>query len=51
MMNIFSMTIFPFAAAPMIMHVGEFSDKEFRSIMEERKKLIPVWIKKMIAGK
>lgn len=51
MINIFSMTIFPFVAAPMIMYMGELSEKEFRSIMEERKKLIPVWIKKMITGK
>jgi AcrR family transcriptional regulator len=50
-MNIFSMSIFPFVAAPMIRWVGEFSEQEFIEIMQERKKLIPVWIKKMIAAK
>ncbi len=50
-MNIFSMTIFPFVAAPMIRWVGEFDEQEFTQIMEERKKMIPEWIKKMIAAK
>jgi len=51
MVNIFSMTIFPFAAAPIICYVGELAEQEFIQVMEERKILIPVWIKKMIAAK
>ncbi|MHA4812530.1 TetR/AcrR family transcriptional regulator [Flavitalea flava] len=46
--NIFSMTIFPFVAAPLITRVGNLTDQQFSGIMEERKKLIPQWIKKMI---
>ncbi|HMH23451.1 MAG TPA: TetR/AcrR family transcriptional regulator [Puia sp.] len=49
-MNIFSMTIFPFLAAPLVMETGNLTDPDFKKIMEERKKLIPVWIKTMLSG-
>jgi AcrR family transcriptional regulator len=47
-MNIFAMTIFPFVASPLIMKVGNLNEKEFKKMMEERKKWIPYWIKNMI---
>lgn len=47
-MNIFSMTIFPFIAAPLIREVTGLGEKEFFAIMEERRRLIPVWIKKLL---
>ena len=50
-MNIFSMTIFPFIASPLITQVGNLSETDFKNIMEERKRLIPLWIKNMIHGK
>lgn len=50
-MNIFSMTIFPFIAAPLISQVGNLNETDFKNIMEERRKLIPLWIKNMIHGK
>jgi|SRR5580692_2090119 AcrR family transcriptional regulator len=49
--NIFSMTIFPFAAAPLLSKVGNLSGQDFKILMEQRKALIPHWIKKMIINK
>ena len=49
-MNLFSMTIFPFLAAPLITEVGNLAENDFRKIMEERKKWIPVWIKTMLSA-
>jgi len=49
--NIFSMTIFPFVAAPLILKVANLSNQDFRLMMEERKSLIPQWLKKMLLNK
>jgi AcrR family transcriptional regulator len=49
-MNLFSMTIFPFLAGPLIMEVGSLAEPDFKKIMEERKKWIPIWIKAMLLG-
>lgn len=46
--NIFSMTIFPFIAAPLITQVGDLSEQDFFRLMQERKKWIPKWIKTML---
>jgi AcrR family transcriptional regulator len=43
--NIISATIFPFLARPMMKGVMHITDKEFYELMQERKKLIPLWIK------
>jgi AcrR family transcriptional regulator len=48
-MNLFSMTIFPFLAAPLISEVGNLAENDFKRIMEERKKYIPVWITMMLS--
>jgi AcrR family transcriptional regulator len=47
-MNIFSMTIFPFVASPLLKEVGGLGEHEFIALMEERRKWIPVWIKKLL---
>jgi AcrR family transcriptional regulator len=44
LMNLFSMTIFPFVAKPMLTRNLRLSDVQFRSIMEERRKEIPKFI-------
>jgi AcrR family transcriptional regulator len=44
-MNIMGLTVFPFIANPMMKHIGDLRDTEFRALMLERKKMIPVWIK------
>ena len=43
-MNVLSMTIFPFVASPLLRNRTGISIEEFNKLMEERKKLIPVWI-------
>ena len=48
MMNIMSMILFPFVARPMLEDVAQLTSEDFKSMMEERKKLIPMWIMDMI---
>ncbi len=50
LMNIFSLTIFPFVARPLIKIKLGVQDDAFTQLMQERKKLIPEWIKAMLAG-
>jgi AcrR family transcriptional regulator len=49
MMNVLSMTIFPFAASPLLRSRTGISIEQFNELMEQRKKLIPMWIKAMMA--
>jgi len=44
MMNMIGMIIFPFLARPLLLKSGALGEKEFRTIVEERKKLIPLWL-------
>ena len=46
--NMVSMTIFPFAAKPLIKILNKQDDEEFEQFIEIRRKMIPVWIKAMI---
>jgi AcrR family transcriptional regulator len=48
MMNILGMIIFPFLARPIMLRSGALKAEEFRSIVEERKRLIPHWIDQII---
>jgi AcrR family transcriptional regulator len=49
MMNILGLAIFPFAARPMVQRSRNINDEEYENLMMERKKLIPEWIKAMLA--
>ncbi|MBK6938369.1 MAG: TetR/AcrR family transcriptional regulator [Chitinophagaceae bacterium] len=49
-MNIMSMCVFPFVAKPMFQRVIGISDKQFRLLMEERKKDIPSFIMAALRG-
>ena len=51
LMNILGLVVFPFIASPMIKKIGRLSDRQFDKLMQERKKLIPVWIKAMLKAK
>jgi len=44
MMNMMSMIVFPFLMRPLILRSGALKAEEFRKIVEERKRLIPVWM-------
>jgi AcrR family transcriptional regulator len=50
-MNLMSMAVFPFVASPMIMGLGELSQKDFNELMTQRKVLIPKWIKALLKAK
>lgn len=46
--NVLSMTIFPFIAKPILTSVSGMDEKAFCRFAEERKKLIPLWVKSML---
>lgn len=48
LMNIMGLVVFPFVAQPMLMGVGKINNKKFNELMQERKKLIPSWVKTMM---
>lgn len=48
--NMIGMTVFPFAAAPMLTQLLKVDREQFKALMIERKKLIPVWLKAMITA-
>lgn len=45
-MNMLALVVFPFVANPMLHSVGIVDKNQFAKLMQERKTLIPVWIKK-----
>ncbi len=49
MMNLMSLTLFPFVGKPMLRLVTGVDNEQFTEMMEERKKLIPYWIMQMIS--
>ena len=44
LMNLLSMTIFPFVAKPMLTRNLRLNEKQFKLVMEERKKEVPIFI-------
>ena len=48
MINFMGMVIFPFVARSAVMRINGFSQKDFDELMEERKRLVPVWLKAMM---
>lgn len=47
-MNLLGMTIFPFFAMPVLTKFNILDEKKFNKMNEERKKLIPIWIKTLL---
>ncbi len=50
LMSIIGMTVFPFVGKPIFQTVNNTDPKMFDQLMEQRKKLIPLWVKAMIAA-
>lgn len=48
LMNLWSLIIFPFLGKPILKGINSMSDKDFIQFMQERKKLIPLWIKTIL---
>jgi AcrR family transcriptional regulator len=49
--NLVGLTVFPFVGRPILQRVTKVSDDRFMALMQERKKLVPVWIKAMLMAK
>ena len=47
LMNLLGLIVFPFVNSTMLKKVGNLRDAQFEKLMNDRKKLIPVWIKAM----
>jgi AcrR family transcriptional regulator len=50
-MNIVSLTVFPFVASPLLRQLGDLDQNDFETLMNERKRLIPFWVKTMMSKK
>lgn len=47
LMNMVGMILFPFIGRPILSHLGDLKEQDFMELMQQRKKLIPQWIKMM----
>jgi len=46
--NLLSMTIFPFVAKPILNSVSGMNESDFKQFVNERKTLVPMWVKSML---
>ncbi len=51
LMNLLGLTIFPFIASPLLRIIGDLKQEDFDALMQERKKMIPIWVKAMLKTK
>jgi AcrR family transcriptional regulator len=51
MANLVGLTVFPFVGRPIMQKVAGVTDKQFNELMQQRKQLIPIWIKSMLQPK
>ena len=50
LMSIIGITVFPFVGKPIFQSATSLDSKMFDGLMEERKRLIPIWVKAMIGA-
>lgn len=48
LLNILGLTVFPFVASPIFSSAPVMQEKGFNELMQERKKMIPRWIKRIL---
>ncbi|MFC0182456.1 DNA-binding transcriptional regulator, AcrR family [Pseudarcicella hirudinis] len=48
--NILGMLVFPFVAQPVLVTTSMTDPEQFKVLMEERKRLIPIWIKTILSA-
>jgi AcrR family transcriptional regulator len=48
--NLVGLTVFPFVGKPLLQRVTNVNEEQFRAHMDERRKLIPIWIGMMMKG-
>lgn len=49
--NLVGLTVFPFVARPLLQRTTNVNDVQFTAYMEERRKLVPMWISMLMKGK
>ncbi|HWK08049.1 MAG TPA: TetR/AcrR family transcriptional regulator [Puia sp.] len=47
--NLVGLTIFPFIGRPILQRVTNTTDEQFLAHMEERKRLVPIWLKAILS--
>ena len=47
-MNIMSLAVFPFVAGPLFRSMGDISEEGYLQLMQQRKALIPMWVKSIL---
>lgn len=50
LMNLIGLVIFPFIAKPLIIGGNQLNESDFNTLMQERKKKIPIWVKAMMTA-
>ena len=50
LINIMGMTVFPFVAAPLLQNISSMKTEDFHNMMEDRKKMIPLWFDSIVKG-
>jgi AcrR family transcriptional regulator len=50
LLNFLGLTVFPFVGKPILQSFDLMNDSEFQKFVEERKTLVPMWIKMMLNG-
>ncbi len=50
MMNLMGLIVFPFVASPLLKAISGLTNEQFNAVIKERKTLIPVWIKAILAS-
>ena len=48
LVNLIGLVIFPFIGQPLLQGISGLNDSQYKKLMLERKKLIPVWVKAMM---
>jgi AcrR family transcriptional regulator len=46
--NLVGLTVFPFVSKPLLQRVTNVNDDQFKALMEERRKLVPIWVAQMM---
>lgn len=47
--NIIGMMVFPFIGKPLLKEIFNISDEQFQAMMNDRKKMIPIWVQSMFS--
>lgn len=50
-MNLMGMSVFPFLSKPVFMASQVVDEKSFKALMDERRKLIPIWMNAILGSK